>query len=134
MVVDLAAVTFLDSSALGAIVGLFRRLRERDGRLRIVQPTGAASRIFEHTGLDAVLDLYAGSRRGAQRSERVKRMPRAGAVPARPDLDVLGNGTDDREAHAVLAERPRRPTRRRSLVEAGPVVLDDDLEQSARRG
>jgi anti-anti-sigma regulatory factor len=35
-----------------------RRLRERDGELRIVQPRTAASRIFELTGLDAVLDLY----------------------------------------------------------------------------
>ena len=58
VVVDLEAVSFLDSSALGALVGVFRRLRERDGQLRIVQPRTAASRIFELTGLDAVLDLY----------------------------------------------------------------------------
>src|SRR5689334_11709754 len=59
VVVDLEAVTFLDSSALGALVGVFRRLRERDGRLLIVQPRTAAGRIFELTGLDAVLDLFA---------------------------------------------------------------------------
>jgi len=58
VVVDLEAVVFLDSSALGALVGTLRRLRERDGQLRIVQPGTAASRIFELTGLDAVLDLY----------------------------------------------------------------------------
>jgi anti-sigma B factor antagonist len=58
VVVDLAAVTFLDSSALGALVGLLRRLRERNGRLRIVEPRSAASRIFSLTGLDAVLELY----------------------------------------------------------------------------
>jgi anti-sigma B factor antagonist len=58
VVVDLEAVTFLDSSALGALVSVFRRLRERDGQLRIVQPRTAAARIFELTGLDAVLDLY----------------------------------------------------------------------------
>lgn len=60
IVVDLAAVTFMDSSALGALVGTLRRLRERDGRLRIVQPQAAASRIFELTGLGGVLDLYPG--------------------------------------------------------------------------
>ena len=58
VVVDLGAVTFLDSSALGALVGVLRRLRERNGQLRIVQPRTAAARIFELTGLDAVLDLY----------------------------------------------------------------------------
>lgn len=60
LVIDLAAVTFLDSSALGAIVGALRRLRERAGQLRIVRPEGNAARIFELTGLDQVLDLYAG--------------------------------------------------------------------------
>jgi anti-sigma B factor antagonist len=60
VVIDLAAVTFLDSSGLGAIVGTLRRLRERHGRLAIVQPETAASRIFEHTGLDSVLDLHVG--------------------------------------------------------------------------
>jgi len=59
VVVDLKTVMFLDSSALGALVGVFRRLRERDGELRIVRPGTTASRIFELTGLDAVLDLYA---------------------------------------------------------------------------
>jgi anti-sigma B factor antagonist len=58
VVVDLEAVTFLDSSGLGALVGVFRRLRERGGHLRIVPPRTAASRIFELTGLDAVLELY----------------------------------------------------------------------------
>lgn len=57
VVIDLSAVTFLDSSALGALVGVLRRLRERDGRLLIVPPDNAAARIFELTGLDAVLDL-----------------------------------------------------------------------------
>ncbi len=61
IIVDLAAVTFLDSSALGALVGALRRLRERDGRLRVVQPLAAApTRTFQLTGLDTVFDLYPG--------------------------------------------------------------------------
>ncbi len=58
LVIDLTAVTFLDSTALGALVGALRRLRERNGRLRIVRPQAAAARIFELTGLDTVLELY----------------------------------------------------------------------------
>lgn len=58
LVIDLSAVTFLDSSALGALVGALRRLRERDGGLRIVEPSTTAARIFSLTGLDAVFDLY----------------------------------------------------------------------------
>jgi anti-sigma B factor antagonist len=57
-VIDLAGVTFLDSSALGALVGALRLLRERGATLRVVEPEGAAKRIFAQTGLDAVLTLY----------------------------------------------------------------------------
>ena len=58
LVIDLFAVTFLDSSGLGALVGALRRIRERGGSLRIVRPQTPAARIFELTGLDTVLDLY----------------------------------------------------------------------------
>lgn len=57
-VIDLAGVTFLDSSALGAVVGALRLLRERGAALRVVEPHGAAARIFSQTGLDTVIALY----------------------------------------------------------------------------
>lgn len=68
VVIDLSAVTFLDSSVLGALVGALRRLRERQGQLRIVPPLTSAARILELTGLDTVLDLYPG-REAALRGE-----------------------------------------------------------------
>jgi anti-sigma B factor antagonist len=58
LVVDLEAVTFLDSTILGLLVGARRRMRERGGEVQLVYPVGTARRIFELTGLDAVLDLY----------------------------------------------------------------------------
>lgn len=58
VVLDLAQVTFLDSTALGCIVGLLRRVRETDGELRVVLPGAPTVRIFEITGLDAVLRTY----------------------------------------------------------------------------
>lgn len=57
-VIDLTGVTFLDSSALGVLVGALRLLRGRGAALRIVEPETAAARIFTQTGLDAVLELY----------------------------------------------------------------------------
>jgi anti-sigma B factor antagonist len=57
LVVDLTGVAFLDSTALGTIIGAVRRIREVGGELRIVLPDTAARRIFEITGLDEVLDV-----------------------------------------------------------------------------
>ena len=57
VVLDLAAVRFLDSTVLGTIVGLLRRVREGGGELRVVLPEGEARRIFELTALDRSLDV-----------------------------------------------------------------------------
>jgi anti-sigma B factor antagonist len=57
VVLDLTAVSFLDSTALGTIVGLLRRVRERDGELRVVLPETEARRIFELTSLERSLDI-----------------------------------------------------------------------------
>lgn len=59
VVVDLTDVTFLDSTALGTLVGAVRQAREQGGTLRIVTPTSPAARIFELTGLDRALELHA---------------------------------------------------------------------------
>jgi len=58
VVLDLAAVAFLDSTVLGAIVGLLRRVREGGGELRTVLPDTTARRIFEITNLVAALDVW----------------------------------------------------------------------------
>ncbi|HJU48950.1 MAG TPA: STAS domain-containing protein [Gaiellaceae bacterium] len=57
LVLDLSAVSFLDSTALGTMVGAVRRLRETGGELRLVLPAGPARRIFELTSLDQVLEI-----------------------------------------------------------------------------
>lgn len=57
VVLDLADVTFLDSTVLGAIVGLLRRVREAGGELRTVLPKTTARRIFEITNLVTALDI-----------------------------------------------------------------------------
>jgi anti-sigma B factor antagonist len=69
VVLDLSRVTFLDSTALGTMVGLLRRVRENGGELRVVLPATAARRIFEVTALDRALDVWS-SREAALAGER----------------------------------------------------------------
>ena len=57
VVLDLAAVGFLDSTVLGTIVGVLRRAREAGGDVKVVLPEGPARRIFEITGLEKVVDI-----------------------------------------------------------------------------
>ena len=57
IVVDLTKTSFLDSTALGVLLGAVKRLRGGDGRIQLVVPRPEIRRIFEITLLDQVLPL-----------------------------------------------------------------------------
>jgi anti-sigma B factor antagonist len=59
VVLDLSRVTFMDSMALGVLLGALKKLRPRGGELRLVVPSSDVRRIFEITLLDQVFTLNA---------------------------------------------------------------------------
>jgi len=59
IVVDLTDAAFMDSTALGVLIGALRRLRVRDGALAVASEQPTILRILEVTGMDQVLDLHA---------------------------------------------------------------------------
>jgi len=59
IVVDLTDAAFMDSTALGVLIGAHKRLRVRGGALAVASEQPTILRILELTGMDQVLDLYA---------------------------------------------------------------------------
>ncbi len=59
VVVDFSHSGYIDSSGLGALVSLSRRLREAGGELRLVGLNEDLRTLFELTRLDALFPLYA---------------------------------------------------------------------------
>lgn len=59
VVVDLLGVTFLDSTALGVLVGALKRCRESGGDLPLVITEPRILKVFEITGLTGVFPIYA---------------------------------------------------------------------------
>lgn len=59
VVVDFTTSGYIDSSGLGALVSLSRRLRETAGDLRLVGLNDDLRSLFELTRLDALFPLYA---------------------------------------------------------------------------
>ena len=57
IVVDLTDTTFLDSTALGVLIGAVKRLRSRDGALVIVNVDQNIAKTFEITGLDQIFTI-----------------------------------------------------------------------------
>jgi anti-sigma B factor antagonist len=55
--VDLRAVTFLDSTALGALVGVLKRCRELGGDLRLAITEPRILKLFAITGLQKTFSI-----------------------------------------------------------------------------
>jgi len=60
LVVDLSAVTFIDSAGLGVLVAAFKRCRAHGGAMHLVVTSRGVRRPLEVLGLDAVLPVHAG--------------------------------------------------------------------------
>jgi anti-sigma B factor antagonist len=58
LVVDMANVDFVDSSGLGAIIGVLKAARQAGGDLRIARATSQLRSILKLTMLDRVLRPY----------------------------------------------------------------------------
>ncbi|TNM70246.1 STAS domain-containing protein [Streptomyces sp. NP160] len=59
VVVDLAAVPFVDSSGLGALLLTLRRTTALGGRLAVVGASEQVSRLFTVTGVSRIVSLHA---------------------------------------------------------------------------
>ncbi|CAN5434661.1 MAG: STAS domain-containing protein [Acidimicrobiia bacterium] len=57
VVLDMAGVTFVDSSALQALVEFHQRFSEQGGALLIASPSPALTRLLNITGLDKHLNV-----------------------------------------------------------------------------
>ena len=57
IVVDLSDTTFLDSTALGVLIGAVKRLRQAEGALAIVNTDPNIAKTFEITGLDQIFTI-----------------------------------------------------------------------------
>jgi anti-sigma B factor antagonist len=58
VVVDLSEATFLDSMALGVLLGAKREVADRDGMLELVVATDDIRRIFEITMLERIFRIH----------------------------------------------------------------------------
>jgi anti-sigma B factor antagonist len=59
LLVDLSGVTFIDSTALGVLIGGLRRVHDAEGAMALVVATSAVERVLTITGLDRVFKICA---------------------------------------------------------------------------
>ncbi len=57
VVLDLSAMTFIDSTGLGVIVGAVKRVREDGGDLSLRAPSKSTRRVLDITGLSQIITI-----------------------------------------------------------------------------
>ncbi len=55
--IDLSKVDYADSTALGLIIALRNRLRERGGTVRLVSPSDRMRKLLSYAGLDKAFEI-----------------------------------------------------------------------------
>ncbi|MDD3654531.1 MAG: anti-sigma F factor antagonist [Desulfotomaculaceae bacterium] len=60
LIFNLAQVTFLDSSILGVLLGRYKRISKKGGKVCIVEPQPQVRRILEMSGLFQVMEEFPG--------------------------------------------------------------------------
>lgn len=58
VVLDMAALSFIDSAGLGTLIGVQRRLREIDAELRLTRVPSHVQKILKITALDQALPIH----------------------------------------------------------------------------
>ena len=58
IVVDMEKVDFLDSTGLGVLVGGLKRVRDREGSMKLVATQYRILKIFDITGLSKVFPIF----------------------------------------------------------------------------
>ena len=59
LVVNLASVTFIDSTGIGVLVGVWRRVRANSGALAVVVPSSSqVRRTLDIAGLAKIISIY----------------------------------------------------------------------------
>ena len=57
IVVDLSETRFMDSTALGVLIGVVKKLRPINGRMAVVNTEPSTAKTFEITGLDRIFAI-----------------------------------------------------------------------------
>jgi anti-sigma B factor antagonist len=59
LIIHLGDVSYMDSSGVGTLVEIFRRMKDHGGRMMLVAPTERVRSLFEITRLDRFFAIFA---------------------------------------------------------------------------
>lgn len=58
VIMDFKEVTFMDSSGIGVVIGRFKKMKNRDGEICIVNINRRVDKVFKLSGLYKIITVY----------------------------------------------------------------------------
>jgi len=62
ILLNLGKVSYMDSAGIGELVACFKRVADKGGRVKLLNPTGKVYDLFQMTKLDQVFETYTDER------------------------------------------------------------------------
>lgn len=58
LIMDFSGVTFMDSSGIGVVIGRYKKIAAKKGKIYITKVNGSVKRVFELSGMFKIIPLY----------------------------------------------------------------------------
>lgn len=58
LILDFSQVSFMDSSGIGVVIGRYKKLNAKDGKICIAGVSPSVRRVFELSGMFKIIGLY----------------------------------------------------------------------------
>ena len=58
LIMDFSGVSFMDSSGIGVVIGRYKKLSYKNGRVCVTNVSEAVKRVFELSGMFKIIKLY----------------------------------------------------------------------------
>jgi stage II sporulation protein AA (anti-sigma F factor antagonist) len=58
VILNFNGVTFMDSSGIGVVIGRYKKMQNRNGKLCVVEINRTVNKVFEISGMYKIIDIY----------------------------------------------------------------------------
>lgn len=58
VILNFSGVTFMDSSGIGVVIGRYKKMQNRSGKLCVAEINGRVNKVFEISGMYKIINVY----------------------------------------------------------------------------
>ena len=58
VILNFNGVTFMDSSGIGVVIGRYKKMQNRNGKLCVIEINRTVNKVFEISGMYKIIDVY----------------------------------------------------------------------------